>query len=155
VRFADSAWFASITAQYFGESWNSPESPAKGRSPPAAIKARRERTAARRHIESGQPLMVSKSVDLEFTGLLQGSYGFDQADVASVIRHLLRQGHIAIEERESVHQALSNAEAGVDFADALHHASYRACDGIATFDDRRFAPCGKRLPLVPNVKVLA
>ena len=37
----------------------------------------------------------------------------------------------------SSEQALSNCEAGIDFADALHHASYKTCESVATFDDRK------------------
>ncbi|HSW05178.1 hypothetical protein [Aquabacterium sp.] len=82
--------------------------------------------------------------------------GFDQAEVASVMRHLFEQAHITVEDRGAVEQALFNCEAGIDFADALHHASYESCDSVATFDDRlrtkgswvRFlpaAPCDKDL----------
>jgi hypothetical protein len=41
-------------------------------------------------------------------------------------------------------------EAGIDFADALHHASYRSCDSVATFDDRKFARWAKKLGLAPT-----
>ena len=36
----------------------------------------------------------------------------------------------------------------------LHHASYRACDSVATFDDRKFARRAKKLGLVPAVMVV-
>jgi hypothetical protein len=52
-----------------------------------------------------------------------------------------------------VEQALANTEAGLDFADALHHASYRACTSVASFDDRRFARRAKKLGLSPGVMV--
>jgi predicted nucleic-acid-binding protein len=117
--------------------------------------AQRQRQAARRLIESGQPLMVSKSVILELEWVLRGYYGFAQAEVASVMRHLLGQAHIAVEDRDAVEQALSNCEAGIDFADALHHASYRSCDSVATFDDRKFARRARKLGLAPAVVVLS
>ena len=31
---------------------------------------------------------------------------------------------LTVEDRNAVERALSNADAGLDFADALHHASY-------------------------------
>ena len=35
-------------------------------------------------------------------------------------------------------QALAGLRSGLDFADALHHASCRACEAIASFNDRGF-----------------
>lgn len=121
----------------------------------ADTEAQRQRVAARRLIESGQPLMVSKSVVLELEWVMRGYYGFARAQVASVLRHLLEQEHITVEDRGAVEQALSNCEAGIDFADALHHASYRSCEGVATFDDRAFARRAKRLGLAPAVTVVS
>lgn len=117
--------------------------------------ASRQRAAARRLIESGKPLMVCKTVILELEWVMRGYYGFAQAEVASVMRHLLELGHITVEDRESVEQALSNCEAGIDFADALHHASYRSCASVASFDDRKFARRAKKLGLAPAVVVLS
>ena len=113
--------------------------------------ALRQRRAAHRLIESGQPLMVSKSAILELEWVMRGYYRFTQAEVASVIRHLLEQANTIVEDRDAVEQALSNSEAGLDFADALHHASYRSCASVATFDDRRFARRAKKLGLAPAV----
>lgn len=115
--------------------------------------AKRQRLAARRLIDSGQALMVSKTVVLELEWVMRGYYGFTQTEVGSVIRHLLGLAHVTVEGREAVEQALANSEAGLDFADALHHASYRACVSVATFDDRRFARRARRLGMVPTVTV--
>lgn len=121
----------------------------------ADAEAQRQRLAARRLIESGQPLMVSKSVVLELEWVMRGYYVFSQAEVASVLRHLLAQPHITVEDRDVVEQALANSEAGIDFADALHHASYKACNSVATFDDRKFARRSRKLGLAPAVMVLS
>ena len=115
--------------------------------------AQNQRSASRRLIESGQPLMVCKSVILELEWVMRGYYEFAPAQVASVMRHLLDQAHITVEDRESVEQALSNCEAGIEFADGLHHASYRACTSVASFDDRKFARRSKKLGLAPAVFV--
>jgi predicted nucleic-acid-binding protein len=120
----------------------------------ADVEAQRQRLAARRLIESGQPLMVSKSVVLELEWVMRGYYSFNQAEVSRVIRHLLEQTGITVEGRDAVEQALSNCEAGIDFADALHHASYKSCDSVATFDDRKFARRAKKLGLAPAVVVV-
>ena len=121
----------------------------------AGAPAQRQRLAARRLIESGQPLMVCKSVILELEGVMRGYYSFALAEVVSVMRHLLEQIHITVEDRESVEQALSNCAAGIDFADALHHASYRSCASVASFDDRKFARRAKKLGLAPAIVVLS
>jgi hypothetical protein len=42
---------------------------------------------------------------------------------------------------------------GLEFADALHHASCRNCDSISSFDDRGFARCIRQLNLPPRVVV--
>ncbi len=117
--------------------------------------ARGQRDAARRLIESGRPLAVGKTVILELEWVMRGYYGFTQAQVASVLRHLVGLRHVTIEDRDAVELALSHCEAGIDFADALHHAGYRTCASVATFDDRRFARRAKRLGMAPAVKVLA
>jgi len=116
--------------------------------------AQRQRLAARRLIESGQPLMVSKSVVLELEWVMRGYYSFNQAEVTRVIRHLLAQTRITVEDRDTVEHAVSNCEAGIDFADALHHASYKSCDSVATFDDRKFARRAKKLGMAPAVVVV-
>jgi predicted nucleic-acid-binding protein len=98
---------------------------------------------------------VIKSVVLEFEWVMRGYYAFARTEVASVLRHLLEQLHITVEDRDAVEQAVSNCEAGIHFADALHHASYRPCDSVATFDDRKFARRAKKLGLAPAVTVVS
>jgi hypothetical protein len=43
---------------------------------------------------------------------------------------------------------------GIEFSDALHHSSYKTCDSVATFDDRKFARRAKKLGFAPPVKVV-
>ena len=95
--------------------------------------------------------MVCKSVILEFEWVMRGYYGFTQIEAVTVLRHLLALAHVTIEGRSTVEQALSHCDAGIDLADALHHASYRACASMATFDDRKFARRAKKLGLAPAV----
>ena len=119
------------------------------------VEAERQRAAARRLIESGRPLMVSKTVILELEWVMRGYYGFAPAEVISALRHLLALPHVTIEDRSTVEHALSNTDAGLDMADALHHASYRDCVSVASFDDRQFARRAKRMGLSPPVIVPA
>ena len=77
--------------------------------------------------------------------------GFTTRAVVSVLRHLLGLRHVTVEDHSVVEQAVENCDAGVDFADALHHASYKACEAVATFDDRRFARRARKLGMTPVV----
>ena len=121
----------------------------------ADAQARQQREAARRLIESGQPLMVCKTVILELEWVMRGFYGFSQPEAVSVLRHLLGMTQVTVEDRVTVEQALSHCDAGLDLADALHHASYRSCTSVASFDYRRFARRAKKLGLTPPVSVRA
>ena len=119
----------------------------------ADAESRKQRAIARRTIEAGKPLMVCKTVLLEFEWVMRGYYEFERKQITRVLRHLLSLSHVRIEDRDTVEQALASYLAGLDFADALHHASYRACASIVTFDDRKFGRRAKRLALAPNVSV--
>jgi predicted nucleic-acid-binding protein len=115
--------------------------------------ALRQRAAARRLMESGQPLMVCKTVLLELEWVMRGYYEFSSRETSQAMNHLLSLPHISIEDRESVVHALSHCDAGLDFADAMHHASYRSCESIASFDEKKFARRARRLGLAPRTVV--
>lgn len=115
--------------------------------------SRKQREVAHRVIEAGTPLMVCKSVLLEFEWVMRGYYDFERKQVALVMQHLLSLAHVTIEDRDTVEQAMASYLAGLDFADAMHHASYKMCATMMTFDDRKFVRRAKRLALVPSVNV--
>jgi predicted nucleic-acid-binding protein len=119
----------------------------------ADAEARKQREAARRLIESGKPLMVCKTVLLELEWVMRGYYKFTVAQVAGVMNHLLALPQVTVEDRTGVVQALSHCEAGLELADAMHHASYRDCDSMASFDDKQFARRTRRMGLAPRVVV--
>ena len=56
-----------------------------------------------------------------------------------VLRHLQALPNVEIKDRQGVELAINALADGFDFTDALHHASYRPCSSVATFDDRKFA----------------
>ena len=113
----------------------------------------RQRATARKLIDSGKPLLVCKTVILEFEWVMRGYYGFNHAEVISVLRHLMALPHISIEDRSTVERALSQCDAGLELADALHHASYRDCSSMVSFDDKKFARRARKLGLMPSVVV--
>ena len=107
---------------------------------PAAVAALHERS------------FVSVTVLLELEWVMRGYYAFEPAQVLSVMRHLLSIPHLTVEDRSAVEQAVAHCEAGLDFADALHYASYRTnCAKVASFDDRKFSRRAKTLGLSPAV----
>ena len=115
--------------------------------------AEKQHQLARTLIESGQALMVCKTVMLEFEWVMRGYYHFSASEIVAVFKHLLSLETVSLEDRASIQQAVANFEAGFDFADALHHASYINCDNVASFDDKKFAKRAMRLGLNPAVIV--
>lgn len=112
-----------------------------------------QQEAARRLIEGGEELFVAKTVLLELEWVLRGVYGVARKDVVRSMDHLLALPNVQVEDRAAVRSALANLQAGFDFADALHHASSRACAAFVTFDSRRFAGRARRMSLSPPVRL--
>ena len=119
----------------------------------ADTEAEKQHESARKLLESGEPLMVCKTVILEFEWVMRGYYQFTSSDVGAVFQHLLSLEQVTLEDRTSIQQAVANFELGFDFADALHHTSYKDCTNIASFDDKKFARRAKCLGLMPAVLV--
>jgi hypothetical protein len=69
---------------------------------------------------------------------------------AWVLRLLAYPGPTA-EDRPALEQAVAGVRCGLDFADALHHASYRNCEAMASFDDRSFVRRIRQLNLAPRL----
>jgi predicted nucleic acid-binding protein len=69
------------------------------------------------------------------------------------IAHLLGMRHVTVERWEAVNDAVDLHRRGLEFADALHLTSSRACSQFASFDDRRFVRRARRLKLSPEVVV--
>jgi predicted nucleic-acid-binding protein len=114
----------------------------------------RQCAAARDLIESGKRLMVSKTVVLELEWVLRGRYDLAPRQIGQVLAHLLSLGQVEIEDRVAVQLAAKALTDGFDFADALHHASYRSCASVATFDNKGFAKRAQRVGLKPAVVAL-
>jgi len=108
---------------------------------------------ARHLIESGQPLLVAKSVLLEFEWLLRGYYKYPKIAVQRVLDHMLTIPHLIIESRNQVETAVRWFRDGLDFADALHLVSYEGCPIMASFDDKKFARRAARLKTATRVVV--
>ena len=130
----------NILARYFVASSDAP--------------SQQQSLAARKLLESGKSLFVSKSVVLELEWVLRGYYKSPPKDVLAVLQHLLALPNVEIEDRVAVELAAAALGDGFDFADALHHASSRHCASMATFDDKKFAKRATAKGWKPPVKLL-
>ena len=113
----------------------------------------RQQQAALRLLEGGEPVFVAKTVLLELEWVMRGAYALSPKQFTAVLDHLLALPQVTLEDRLSVEAALASHRTGLDFADALHHASCRNCATMASFDDRKFARRAAKLGLVPVVVV--
>lgn len=116
--------------------------------------SQKQSLAAKKLLESGKSLFVSKSVVLELEWVLRGYYKCPPKDVLAVLLHLLALPNVEIEDRVAVELAAAALDNGFDFADALHHASSRHCTSMATFDDKKFARRAAAKAWKPPVKLL-
>lgn len=90
-----------------------------------------------RAIREDQLLFISDVVLCETVWVLSGAYGFAQAQIAAVVRDLLRAKHLAFSVPDQLTRAHAAYAAGKgDFADYLvrEHARGAGCDEVATFD---------------------
>lgn len=117
--------------------------------------SKKQGAAAKKLLESGKALYVSKSVVLELEWVLRGYYKSPPEDVLTVLMHLLTMPNLEIEDRVAVELAAAAVGDGFDFADALHHASSRHCTSMATFDDKQFARRATAKGWKPPVKLVA
>ena len=97
--------------------------------------------------------MVCKTVVLEFEWVLRGYYGYSRRQIVALLSHLLSLPHVTVEERMLVERSVERFESGFDFADVLHHTSYRECAEVASFDDRNFVRRARNFHLAPPIKV--
>ena len=79
-------------------------------------------------------VFIPKTVILETQWVLHHAYAINKAYIISSFQKLLGLSNIFPENSETVTQAISWYEQGLDFADALHLASSRGSDKFATFD---------------------
>lgn len=95
------------------------------------VEAQRQRPIAQCLIDSGQPLLICKTVILELEWLMLNTYQLKRMEIIAAFQHMLSLRHVTIEDRTAFAKALLNYQRGLSFADALHHASYIQCDSMA------------------------
>ena len=112
--------------------------------------ARKQHALAKR-IMAAPSLFVARTVVLELEWVMRGGYGYTRDEVAAVLQHLTGLPNVTVENWEMVTDALNAYKAGIDFADALHHAAGGGrCDQFMSFD-ARFAKLAAKQGLKPGV----
>lgn len=90
---------------------------------------------AKRLVEAGE-VFVATTVLLETEWVLRSTYALTPRDIVHGLRQIVGVPQIRVEDPERVARALDWAEAGLDFADALHLAAAQDCDAFMSFDRR-------------------
>lgn len=95
-----------------------------------------------------EQIFIALSVLLETEWVLRDRYEFKKRTLAEALRRLLRLPNVVSEDSPRLMQALDWADAGMDFADALHLAGSSQCAAFASFD-RKLAKVAARLGAPP------
>jgi predicted nucleic acid-binding protein len=106
-----------------------------------------EQAARAKRLFGEAEVFVATTVLLETEWVLRGAYGLEKRDILAALRAFAGLANVRLEDPARAEAALTLAEGGLDFADALHLA---AAEGLAfvTFDKRlaKAAPHAVREP---------
>lgn len=93
-----------------------------------------EQAAKARALVDAGTVFVATTVLLESEWVLRSVYGLSGVDVAAALKAFSGLPGITVESPSLLRKALDRAEAGMDFADALHLGSAGHCETMLTFD---------------------
>lgn len=111
-----------------------------------------KQTEKARQVIGREPVFVPRTVVLEVEWVLRGVYGMAVERVIPALRALAGLPGVTFEDAAMVAKAMEWAEAGLDFADALHLAAAGKCKEFVTFD-KRFANIASRQGGVAIIKI--
>ena len=80
-------------------------------------------------------IFIPKTVLLETEWVLRHAYGISEEAIMSGFQKMMGLPNVRVEDQQTVFQAISWYESGLDFADALHLASSMKADKFVTFDN--------------------
>jgi predicted nucleic-acid-binding protein len=95
-----------------------------------------EQSRRAREVVDTQPIFVCLTVVLETEWVLRSVYGFAASEVARALRAFAGLPSVSVESPDVLSVALGRAEAGMDFADALHLGKAEVCEAFLTFDGK-------------------
>ena len=87
-------------------------------------------------IIENESVFVTPTVVLETEWVLRDFYQLSREQVLTFLRHFCGLATVTVGEALAVERALSFADGGLDFADALHLAQSEGCNAFVTFDKR-------------------
>ena len=96
----------------------------------------------------GRRWLITLTVLLETEWVLRSAGGLPRSNVLRSLRAVVGLQGAVVERAELVESALTDFEAGVDFADALHLRGAAGCEAFLTFD-RRLLRAAVDLDTVP------
>ncbi|EGF89473.1 PIN domain protein [Asticcacaulis biprosthecium C19] len=96
-----------------------------------------EQSQKARAFVGGHDVFVATTVFLESEWVLRSVYDFSTTSICKAFRGFAGLAQVTVENPTLLAQALDRAEAGMDFADALHLGAAAHCDAMVTFD-RKF-----------------
>lgn len=97
--------------------------------------------------------LVTVTVLLELEWVMRGFYRLERAESLRALRALLGIGHVTVENRGAVVDALDLYEAGMELADALHLTRSHRAAAFLTFD-RALAERAKSLAPSFDIELL-
>ncbi|HEX3653749.1 MAG TPA: type II toxin-antitoxin system VapC family toxin [Rhizomicrobium sp.] len=86
-----------------------------------------------RNLVDGNPVFLTTTVVLEAEWVLR-SYRLTREQIVVQLRGFIRLPTVTVEAPSRMARALALAEAGMDFADALHLTAAEDCEAFITFD---------------------
>ncbi len=95
-----------------------------------------EQTKKAQEVIGRELVFVPRTVILEVEWVLRGVYGMAIERIIPALRALAGLPRMSIEDGPMVAKAMDWAEAGLDFADALHLAATGECKEFITFDKK-------------------
>jgi predicted nucleic acid-binding protein len=96
---------------------------------------------------AGNVVFVATTVLMESDWVLRSTFGLKRAQAVDRLRAFVGLPAVRLQEPERVGRALAWAEAGMDFADALHLAAADACEAFVSFD-KKLAKAARHAPAV-------
>jgi predicted nucleic-acid-binding protein len=86
-------------------------------------------------IMGSEDILIPKTVMLETEWVLRHAYGIDKKAIVEGFKKMMGLRNVSVEDQQTVSQAVSWYESGLDFADALHLASSTRANRFVTFDN--------------------
>jgi predicted nucleic-acid-binding protein len=80
-------------------------------------------------------IFIPKTVMLETEWVLRHAYGINKDAIMKGFQKIMGLPNVRVEDQQTVFQAISWYELGLDFVDALHLASSMKADKFVTFDN--------------------